>query len=62
MQWEYPDGTLTKSCPRNNLDVESMQLLSLYKHYKNGLLPVGGGLLDQSAQYLEAMEIIDVNT
>ncbi len=38
----------------------SNQLLKLYGHYKNQLLPFAGGLYDQPATYTEAMEIIDV--
>jgi hypothetical protein len=31
----------------------------MYSHYKNGYLPVAGGILDQSNLFLRAMEIID---
>lgn len=33
-------------------------LLKLYRHYKNGVLPHAGGLLDQPHYYAEAMEIL----
>jgi len=33
-------------------------LLSLYRHYKAGVLPHAGGLLDQPHYYTEAMEIL----
>jgi len=34
-------------------------LLSLYRHYKNGFLFTGIGINDQPNVYLKAMEIID---
>ena len=36
----------------------SHQLLRLFGHYKNHLLPFAGGLHDQPAVYTEAMELI----
>ena len=39
----------------------SHQLMRLYGHYKNQLLPFAGGLYDQPALYTEAMEIIDAH-
>lgn len=33
--------------------------IRLYRHYKNGLLPLAGGVLEQPNTYLQAMEIID---
>ncbi len=32
---------------------------NMYPHYKNGFLPGPGGILDQTPQFLRAMEIID---
>ena len=34
-------------------------LLKMYRHYKNGVLAVAGGVLDQPNAYIEAVEIID---
>ena len=36
----------------------SRAYLRLFEHYKNGILPRGGGILDQPHQYAEAMEIL----
>lgn len=33
-------------------------LLRMYAHYKNGLLPMGGGVLEQPNYFAEAMEIL----
>jgi hypothetical protein len=30
----------------------------MYSHYQNQLLPIAGGILDQSNFFLEAMELI----
>jgi len=37
----------------------SDQMIGLYWHYKNGLLPFSGGVMEQPSVYLEAMRIID---
>lgn len=37
------------------------QLLRLYIHYKNGLLPYAGGVLDQPQAFLISMEMIESN-
>ena len=34
-------------------------LLRLSAHYRNNYLPLAGGLLDQPAAFIEAMEIIE---
>jgi len=33
--------------------------IRLYRHYKNGVLPYGGGLLNQPNTYIEAMDTIE---
>lgn len=33
--------------------------LRLYGHYKKQFLPLAGGILDQSAKYTQAMEVLD---
>lgn len=33
--------------------------IKAFGHYKNGLLPNAGGWLEQPAEYIEAMEIIE---
>lgn len=38
---------------------ETQTWLHLSAHYKNGVMPNAGGLLDQPAAYLEAMEVIE---
>ncbi|MBI5427543.1 MAG: hypothetical protein HZA02_04600 [Nitrospinae bacterium] len=34
-------------------------MFRLYRHYKNGFLPVSGGILDQTNPFLQAMEIVE---
>lgn len=41
------------------MNPEATHVLGLYSHYKAGFLPVAGGILDQSNQYLQAMSHID---
>ena len=53
------DGEELTVCPKKAITPESFELLNWYAHYKNNLLPVNGGVLDQSAYYLDAMKHID---
>lgn len=46
-------------CPLSRITEETALYLKYYGHYKNGYLPAEGGLLDQTARFLRAMEIID---
>jgi len=57
--WDLPDGTRSKVCPRELITANTLVWFKWYRHYKNGLLPVTGGLLDQSAMYVEAMTVIE---
>ena len=56
--WEI-DGEEFYSCPKGLVTVESRLWINWYQHYKNNLLPVSGGVLDQSAKFLDAMLIIE---
>ena len=40
-------------------DEAVITLLTLHKHYKNGIMPLTGGLLEQPAYFLEVMDVID---
>jgi len=48
----------SRTCFLPMITPASQFLLKLYRHYKNGVLPHAGGLLDQPHYYAEAMEII----
>jgi hypothetical protein len=52
-------GLESRTCLLPMVDEGSRELLRLYGHYKNGLLPFGGGILEQPALYDEAMAYID---
>lgn len=52
-------GLESRTCLLPMITGESNEYMRLYSHYKNHLLPFGGGLYDQPAVYREAMEIID---
>lgn len=54
------DGVIeTKTCLRQLVTEQSAYFLRLHQHYKNGVLPLSGGLLDQPHKYVRAMEIFD---
>ena len=52
-------GLESRTCLLPMVTDFSRQLLKSYWHYKNGLLPLAGGMLDQPAIFGEAMEVID---
>lgn len=59
--WVIPEiGLESRTCLLPMVDESSRQLLRLYGHYKNGLLPFAGGILDQPAVFGEAMELIEL--
>jgi len=59
MRWGVENVIESDVCLLPMISDLSSRYMRLYHHYKNGLLPISGGLLDQSSMYLEAMEIID---
>lgn len=46
-------------CFKPQITADTYRITKLYNHYKNGVLLYGGGLLEQPAAYLEAMELIE---
>jgi hypothetical protein len=46
-------------CPASFIDRQTGLINTAYPHYKNGYLPCAGGLLDQSATFLDAINIVD---
>jgi len=48
------------SCPKGSVTRESGEWLRYYAHYMDGYLPVEGGLLNQTAKFITAMEIIKI--
>lgn len=57
--WEIDGVGPMTVCPKPQITPQSDRYLSLYRHYRNGILAVSGGLLDQPNPYLESMEQID---
>lgn len=49
----------TRKCLRKLITERSYFFIDLYQHYKNGVLPVNGGLFDQPAVFVDAMQIIE---
>jgi len=49
----------TNTCLLPKITPQSHEFMHLYNHYKNGMLPFQGGLLDQPAAYVDAMDLID---
>jgi hypothetical protein len=54
-------GLESRTCLLPMITPFSHQLMRLYSHYKNQLLPFAGGLHDQPAIWMEAMEVIDAH-
>lgn len=49
----------TAFCLRKTTPAWAWSMVGLWRHYRNGVLPFAGGLYDQPAGYLLAMEFID---
>lgn len=48
----------SRTCLLPMITTATHQALRLFRHYKNGVLPHGGGLLDQPNHYIEAMQVL----
>jgi hypothetical protein len=57
-KWEVAGLIKSRVCPRRLVTPESRRWLALFQHYQAGFMAQAGGVLDQSARYLEAMRII----
>ena len=57
--WEIPGVVVLSMCPKRYVSARSHFMLQLYRHYRNGVLPVSGGLLDQPFAYFSAMTTIE---
>lgn len=53
------NGHRVRRCPVKILTPFTRRCMSLYAHYKNGFLPNAGGIADQPAWYVTAMEILE---
>lgn len=60
-QWEIIGVLETRVCLKPMISPWALEMLMLYQHYKNGVLWQGGGISDQPASYLQAMEVIESN-
>ena len=56
-RFKFEDEVI-EQCPLTMITHESALLISQYPHYDKGYLPVAGGILDQTAVYVQAMAII----
>lgn len=52
-------GLESHTCLLPMVTEESREVLGMYRHYKNGLLPFGGGVMDQPAAFSAAMLVVD---
>lgn len=57
--WEIHSVIISNVCLKPMITDTSLSYLTLYRHYKNNILPFGGGIMDQPYKYRLAMEIID---
>ncbi|MBI5789288.1 MAG: hypothetical protein HZA78_10580 [Candidatus Schekmanbacteria bacterium] len=52
------DAEAYRRCPLKLVSGLSWSAIRLYQYYRQGFLPVTGGILDQSNLFLQALEII----
>ena len=58
LEWRLPNDEIMREHPRSILDQNTFDILEAYMHYKNGFLPVEGGLLNQTNYFLECMSCV----
>jgi len=56
-RWEIA-GQSYQRCPLRLVTAKTWLAIRLYQQYERGFLPVSGGILEQSAAFLQAVEII----
>lgn len=52
-------GLESRTCLLPKVTEEARLMLDLYRHYKNGYLPLAGGIMNQPAAFMDAMAVID---
>jgi len=57
----FVDGEEINRCPLTFMGVGESQALTLWMGWRRGFLASPGGVMDQSAVYVEAMEFLDGN-
>lgn len=61
-QWEVPAINMKSAvCLKPMVTEHSHALLRLWRHYRAGILPYSGGIMNQPTAYIEAMELIDAH-
>lgn len=45
-------------CPLRIITGQTVELLRYFRYYREGHLPVSGGMLDQSAKFIIAIDVI----
>jgi len=58
-QWVIKDVIESDTCLKPMITSTSNELISLYSHFSKNRFPLSGGLLDQPAAFVKAMEIIE---
>lgn len=58
--WREIPGVITSNvCLLPMITEKTREAMRLHIHYKNNILPCAGGLYDQPAWYIEAMELLE---
>ena len=57
-RWEI-EGEAYQRCPVRLVSSVSCEYLQAYGIYKNGFLPNGGGWINESAKFIQAMQTIE---
>ena len=58
-KWEIAGVINSDICLLPMINECSALMIRLYSHYKNGLLPYGGGIFEQPNKFMRSMEIIE---
>lgn len=55
----YSDGEARHyRCPLSGITPSAVMMMDMYRHYRNGFLPLPGAILDQTHSFIASMNII----
>lgn len=57
-RWQIGEQMFQR-CPLKTVNLSSYKMIQAYNFYKNGYLPNSGGWMDQSAKFIEAIDVIE---
>lgn len=57
--FEYKDRIKYYRCPANFVDMSIVHYMTVNKHFRNGIMPFSGTLMEQPNKLIEILELIE---